>query len=68
MSECNENYTSTERHWLNFFNFMKNKDIPAKNLEIPRNVDQFVLSLLGISAPIENFFSLINKYWKSEKS
>lgn len=63
--EWKKNNTSTEGRWLIFFNFMKNKDIPVKHLEI---VCQFVLSLPGTSAPIERLFSQINKYWTSEKS
>lgn len=65
MSEWNKNSTSTEGRWLDFFNFMKNKEIPVKRLEI---VCQFVVSLPGTSALIERFFSQINKYWTSEKS
>lgn len=65
MSEWNENNTSTEGRWLDFFNFMKNKEIPVNNIEI---VCQFVLSLPGTSAPIERLFSQINKFWTSEKS
>jgi len=44
---------------------MKRKLITVTNLE---RLCEFVLCLLGTSAPIERVFSQIDKYWISEKS